>query len=64
MAAYAEAKRQGGLIDYADMIADTEALLRSQPDILAAVVAEIDCVVIDEFQDTNPVQFALLWRLA
>ena len=64
MTAYAEAKRQGGLIDYADMIADTEALLRSQPDILAAVVAEIDCVVIDEFQDTNPVQFALLWRLA
>ncbi|MDT8854872.1 UvrD-helicase domain-containing protein [Paracoccaceae bacterium Fryx2] len=64
MAAYAGAKRQAGLIDYADMIADTEALLRSQPDILASVVAEIDCVVIDEFQDTNPVQFALLWRLA
>ena len=27
-------------------------------------MGEIDCVVIDEFQDTNPVQFALLWRLA
>ncbi len=24
---------------------------------------EIDCVIIDEFQDTNPVQFALLWHL-
>src|SRR5690606_37767489 len=31
---------------------------------LHAVLGEIDCVVIDEFQDTNPVQFALLWRLA
>ena len=58
------AKTAAGLIDYADMIADTEAMLRTRPDILAAVVDEIDCVVIDEFQDTNPVQFALLWRLA
>ena len=46
------------------MITETESLLRKRPDILAGVLAEIDCVVIDEFQDTNPVQFALLWRLA
>ncbi|MCV2890662.1 UvrD-helicase domain-containing protein [Ruegeria aquimaris] len=62
--AYAAAKRRAGLIDYADMIADTEALLRTRPEILDSVLGEIDCVVIDEFQDTNPVQFALLWRLA
>lgn len=64
LAAYEQAKRNAGLIDYADMIAETEALLRSRPEILQAVLGEIDCVVIDEFQDTNPVQFALLWRLA
>lgn len=64
LAAYEQAKRRAGLIDYADMIAETEALLRSRPEILQAVLGEIDCVVIDEFQDTNPVQFALLWRLA
>jgi len=57
-------KRQRGLIDYADMIARTEEILRETPDTLQAVLGEIDCVVIDEFQDTNPVQFALLWRLA
>jgi len=62
--AYQAAKRQSGLIDYADMIAETEALLHNRPEILQAVLGEIDCVVIDEFQDTNPVQFALLWRLA
>lgn len=62
--AYEEAKRQAGLIDYADMIAEAETLLRACPDILQAVLGEIDCVVVDEFQDTNPVQFALLWRLA
>ncbi|MEI4235286.1 UvrD-helicase domain-containing protein [Roseovarius sp. D22-M7] len=64
LAAYDEAKRRAGLIDYADMIAEAEALLRARHEILQAVLGEIDCVVIDEFQDTNPVQFALLWRLA
>jgi ATP-dependent exoDNAse (exonuclease V) beta subunit len=64
MAAYARAKAAAGLIDYADMIAETEAILRTRPELLRAVVGELDCVVIDEFQDTNPVQFALLWRLA
>lgn len=61
---YQTAKRDAGLIDYADMIVEAEALLRTRPEILQAVMGEIDCVVIDEFQDTNPVQFALLWRLA
>ncbi|MBD9541427.1 UvrD-helicase domain-containing protein [Ensifer sp. ENS04] len=64
MAAYEAEKRVRGLIDYADMIVETEVLLRTRPEILDAVLAEIDCVVIDEFQDTNPVQFAMLWRLA
>lgn len=64
LAAYDREKRARGLIDYADMIAKTEAVLREKPDTLSAVLDEVDCVVIDEFQDTNPVQFALLWRLA
>ena len=52
-----------GVIDYADMISGCEALLREHPEVLASVLGEIDCVIIDEFQDTNPVQFALLWQL-
>jgi ATP-dependent exoDNAse (exonuclease V) beta subunit len=64
LAAYEAEKRARCLIDYADMIAGTEAVLRENPDTLSAVLDEVDCVVIDEFQDTNPVQFALLWRLA
>lgn len=64
LASYDAEKRAAGLIDYADMIAEAEALLRTRDDIRAAVLDEIDCVVIDEFQDTNPVQFALLWQLA
>lgn len=64
MSTYADMKREAGVIDYADMICDAERLLRTRPEILEALLSEVDCVIIDEFQDTNPVQFALLWRIA
>lgn len=63
LAHYAEAKRKAGLVDYSDMIATAERLLRQRPDILDSLVGRIDCLVVDEFQDTNPLQFALLWTL-
>ena len=64
MSKYADMKREACVIDYADMICDAERLLRTRPAILDALLSEVDCVIIDEFQDTNPVQFALLWRIA
>jgi hypothetical protein len=60
---YENAKRAAGLVDYSDMIALAGQLLRSRPEVLAELVSRIDCLVIDEFQDTNPLQFALLWQL-
>ncbi|NHO34299.1 UvrD-helicase domain-containing protein [Acetobacter fallax] len=60
---YDACKRKLGLIDFADMIIGAERLLRTDADVRKAVLDEIDCVIIDEFQDTNPVQFALLWQL-
>lgn len=63
MEAYETRKKALGLIDFADMIAGAERLLRTDPAVRQAVLDEIDCVIIDEFQDTNPVQFALLWQL-
>jgi ATP-dependent exoDNAse (exonuclease V) beta subunit len=63
MEAYEARKKALGLIDFADMITGAERLLRTDPDVRQAVLDEIDCVIIDEFQDTNPVQFALLWQL-
>ncbi|MCY4219679.1 MAG: UvrD-helicase domain-containing protein [Gammaproteobacteria bacterium] len=60
---YAEAKREAGLVDYGDMIAMAADMLRSHPDVLDTLVSRIDCLVVDEFQDTNPLQFALLWQL-
>lgn len=64
MRRYGERKRAAGVIDFADMIVEAERVLRAQPDILDALLGEVDCVIVDEFQDTNPIQFALLWRLA
>lgn len=63
MTAYEARKKALGLIDFADMITGAERLLRTDPAVRQAVLDEIDCVIIDEFQDTNPVQFALLWQL-
>ena len=60
---YAQAKREAGLVDYGDMIAMAADMLRSRPDVLNTLAQRIDCLVVDEFQDTNPLQFALLWQL-
>lgn len=61
--AYAADKRGMGLVDYTDMIADAGRLLRSRPEVLKTLRRRVDCLVVDEFQDTNPLQFALLWEL-
>ncbi|MCP5059630.1 MAG: UvrD-helicase domain-containing protein [bacterium] len=60
---FGEAKRKRGLVDYTDMIAEPWQLLAERSDVVEALCNRIDCLVIDEFQDTNPLQFALLWRL-
>ncbi|MDZ7841696.1 MAG: UvrD-helicase domain-containing protein [Gammaproteobacteria bacterium] len=60
---YARAKREAGLVDYSDMIAMAGDLLRKRPEVRETLAGRIDCLVVDEFQDTNPIQFALLWQL-
>lgn len=60
---YADAKREAGLVDYRDMIAMAEEVLSNRQDVLYTLANRIDCLVVDEFQDTNPLQFALLWLL-
>ncbi|MCP1674126.1 ATP-dependent exoDNAse (exonuclease V) beta subunit [Natronocella acetinitrilica] len=61
---YAHDKQQTGLIDYADMIVLANTLLAEREDIREAIRARYDCLIIDEFQDTSPIQFSLLWQLA
>ncbi len=60
---YDDAKREAGLVDYDDMISMAGRLLRTHPTVLDTLAGRIDCMVVDEFQDTNPLQFELLWKL-
>ena len=60
---YGEEKRNNRLVDYPDMLAGSFDILSKRKDVLALFNGRIDCLVIDEFQDTNPLQFALLWLI-
>lgn len=60
---FAQGKADRGLVDYTDMLALALEMLDQQPQVIAALREQVDCLVIDEFQDTNPLQFALLWSL-
>jgi ATP-dependent helicase/nuclease subunit A len=59
---YADRKMRKGIIDYTDMIDGARRILE-QPNVLEHLASRFDCLVIDEFQDTNPLQFSLLWKL-
>jgi ATP-dependent helicase/nuclease subunit A len=60
---YSTDKRKASLVDYTDMVAAAQMILASEAGALKALAARVDCLVIDEFQDTNPLQFSLLWLL-
>jgi ATP-dependent helicase/nuclease subunit A len=62
-AGYGEDKRKSALVDYTDMVAIAHEIIKSDGSALNALAERIDCLVIDEFQDTNPLQFSLLWLL-
>ncbi len=60
---YGDEKRKARLVDYPDMIAAAHGILSGRPDVLEILKNRVDCMVIDEFQDTNPLQFSLLWKV-
>ena len=57
--AYAEAKRAENAVDFADLEALAIGLLESDAEIREAVRSRFDHTLMDELQDTNPLQ----WRL-
>jgi ATP-dependent exoDNAse (exonuclease V) beta subunit len=61
---YTDDKRQRGLVDFTDMLSEAHHLLCCNSEVLAAFKERIYCLVVDEFQDTNPLQFSLLWSLS
>jgi DNA polymerase III epsilon subunit family exonuclease len=51
------------MVDFNDLIVKAEALLRGREDIAEQVAARWDYLLVDEFQDVNPVQYDFLRRL-
>lgn len=50
-------------MDFSDLILNTVILLRDHPDVAAAIRSRFDHVLVDEYQDTNPVQHEWLTLL-
>jgi len=52
-----------GALDFDDLLVKTRDLLRDYPDVRAAIADGAEAVLVDEFQDTDPVQFDIIRRL-
>jgi len=63
LGAYQAYKRERGVIDFVDQEALALELLR-RDDVRAALDGQIDLFLVDEFQDTSPIQLALFLELA
>lgn len=62
--AYAAAKRDRSAVDFDDQLLLARDLLRDHPDVRRAEQERFDYVLVDEFQDTDPVQREIVWYLS
>ena len=63
LTAYQEHKRERGVIDFVDQETLALQLLRRE-EIRAELAGQINLVLVDEFQDTSPIQLAIFLELA
>lgn len=62
--AYEEACQRAGLIDFADLLLKSHKLFLTHADLLAHYQQRFNCILVDEFQDTNAIQYAWIRLLA
>ena len=62
--AYEEACDRGGLVDFAELLLRAHELWLNSPETLAHYQGRFKTVLVDEFQDTNTIQYAWLRVLA
>ncbi len=55
--------RQAGAMDFDDLLLYTYLLFAHKPEILAKYEARFQFVLVDEYQDTNYAQHAIVWQL-
>jgi superfamily I DNA/RNA helicase len=62
--AYEAMKRAEGLVDFDDLVVYPAEILDTRADVAQAYGARYQHLLVDEFQDTNPSQFAIVRALA
>src|SRR5207245_5178604 len=62
--AFESSKRKGDVVDFDDLIVYVVRLFREKADIAKAYAANFQHILVDEFQDTNAAQFAVVRALA
>lgn len=63
-AAYEEVCQRGGLVDFAELLLRAHELWRDNEELLAHYQRRFSHLLVDEFQDTNAIQYAWLRLLA
>lgn len=58
--AYQDACQRAGVIDFADLLLKTYNVLNTYPELRAHYQERFRCLLVDEFQDTNTLQYAWL----
>lgn len=61
---YEQACQENGVLDFADLLLRSYSLLANNPEILTHYRAKFDHFLVDEFQDTNTIQYMWLNILA
>lgn len=61
---YEQAKKALGAVDFSDQEVLLLRALRTKPSVREALADELDLIMVDEFQDTSPLQLALFVELA
>lgn len=64
LAAYRDRKRAAALMDFDDLLELAARLLQRRPEVRDALAGRYRRLLVDEFQDTDPVQCDILFRLA
>ncbi len=62
--AYERACQSAGVIDFAEILLRTHELLRDNPELLSHYQQRFQTILVDEFQDTNAIQYAWIRLLA
>ena len=61
--AYRDWRRENGRLNFQDLLLEARDLLRARPDVRRALRGRFTPILVDEFQDTDPIQAEILFYL-